>query len=154
MINEDPIAFREDMTAIYDNTPTVVVLALTKGSRILAIKRNSDPGKGLWALPGGYHMRGETWQEAGIRELKEETGINITIDPRLIKLHRVYTDHYNNNVIFGHYIVDWTHEVKLEPNENEVEQVMFVDSEWIKANLGFWAFPTHAVTALDVLDDI
>ena len=39
-----------------------------------AVKR-SDNGK--IALPGGYQMQGETWQQAGAREIFEETGIKI-----------------------------------------------------------------------------
>jgi ADP-ribose pyrophosphatase YjhB (NUDIX family) len=34
-------------------------------------------GQGRLALPGGYQMLGQTWQEAGGREVLEETGVAI-----------------------------------------------------------------------------
>ena len=50
---------------IYDNTPTTVfVLATNAAGELLVIRRAKQPGYGLLGLPGGYQMRGETWQEA------------------------------------------------------------------------------------------
>ena len=43
---------------------------------ILLIKRKNDPGKGEWALPGGFVEVGETIMESAYRELEEETGIS------------------------------------------------------------------------------
>ncbi len=34
-------------------------------------------GQGRLALPGGYQMLGQTWQEAGAREVLEETDVAI-----------------------------------------------------------------------------
>lgn len=38
-------------------------------------------GQGRLALPGGYQMLGQTWQEAGAREVLEETGVAIEPAP-------------------------------------------------------------------------
>lgn len=46
--------------------------------KILMIKRKHNPGKGCWALPGGFKNRNETFFQAAIRELDEETGIALT----------------------------------------------------------------------------
>jgi ADP-ribose pyrophosphatase YjhB (NUDIX family) len=52
---------------------TVVLIPVDDG--ILAIRRAIPPHRGMLALPGGYINLGETWQQAGAREVLEETGI-------------------------------------------------------------------------------
>ena len=42
---------------------------------ILLVKRGREPGRGLWAVPGGKVEWGETLAEAVQREVREETGI-------------------------------------------------------------------------------
>ena len=53
----------------------VAVSALIHENKTLLIKRNKPPFKGLWGLPGGKVRFGEHVDEAAIREIKEETGI-------------------------------------------------------------------------------
>ena len=45
--------------------------------KVLLIKRGKTPGKGLYALPGGFVNQNETLKECALRELKEETGLVI-----------------------------------------------------------------------------
>ncbi len=47
---------------------------------ILLIRRGNEPYKDMWALPGGFVNEGETSAEAAVRELQEETGVNIGVD--------------------------------------------------------------------------
>ena len=54
---------------------SVVILPVDDG--VLVVRRNIPPQIGQLALPGGYINRGESWQQAGARELAEETGIII-----------------------------------------------------------------------------
>jgi 8-oxo-dGTP diphosphatase len=56
------------------------VLALTQDNRALLVKRNIDPAKGSWCLPGGFMETGETPQQTAIRECKEETGFDVEIN--------------------------------------------------------------------------
>ncbi|MER8186839.1 NUDIX domain-containing protein [Kitasatospora sp. NPDC094015] len=42
---------------------------------LVVIRRTIEPGLGELALPGGYVDFGESWQQAAVRELREETGI-------------------------------------------------------------------------------
>lgn len=56
---------------------------------VLMIERGAQPGKGQWALPGGFLDQNETVRECAIRELIEETKIDIprkvlegSIDPK------------------------------------------------------------------------
>lgn len=42
-------------------------------------QRNIEPHKGEWALTGGYIDKGEAWQEALVREVREEIGLETDI---------------------------------------------------------------------------
>ena len=60
---------------IFVTADSVVVCS----GHILMIKRRAEPGKGLWALPGGYVNANtdKSVQEAALRELREETGLKV-----------------------------------------------------------------------------
>jgi bifunctional NMN adenylyltransferase/nudix hydrolase len=58
---------------IFQTTDSVVL----QGGHVLLIQRGFAPGKGLWALPGGFINPKETLEDCVIRELLEETKIKI-----------------------------------------------------------------------------
>lgn len=58
---------------------TVDAVVLCSG-HVLVVRRRAFPGKGLFALPGGFVDRGERIEDATYRELKEETGIRFPLD--------------------------------------------------------------------------
>ncbi len=78
-----------------DNTtwrnPIPVSVALVPiADGLLGVRRGIEPKKGQLALPGGYHNFGETWQEALVRELEEETGA--IVHAQSVELFNVATD--------------------------------------------------------------
>lgn len=48
-----------------------------KGLKVLLIMRGNEPYKGHWAFPGGFLNPDETAEEGALRELKEETGLEV-----------------------------------------------------------------------------
>lgn len=56
----------------------VGVVVIDDGN-ILLIRRGRDPGRGLWAVPGGKVQRGERLREAARREAMEETGLTVEV---------------------------------------------------------------------------
>ncbi len=58
------------------------------GEGVVLVRRGKEPFRGKLALPGGFVECGETVEEAVVREVKEETGLEV--EP--IKLVGVYSD--------------------------------------------------------------
>jgi len=50
---------------------------VTTSGHVLVVERKTNPGKGLYALPGGFLKPNEFVQDGMLRELKEETGIRV-----------------------------------------------------------------------------
>lgn len=59
----------------YRNPLPVAVLLVPTSAGLLAVRRGIQPKLGQLALPGGYIDFGETWMEACVREVREETGL-------------------------------------------------------------------------------
>ncbi|MGM1048125.1 MAG: NUDIX domain-containing protein [Bacillota bacterium] len=58
----------------------VGAVILDENSRILLVLRKKSPEAGYWSLPGGKVEYMETVENAVIREIKEELGIDIEIE--------------------------------------------------------------------------
>lgn len=56
-----------------------VGVALVEDGKILLVKRGRDPGRGLWAVPGGKVRHGEPMRDAARREVREETGLDVEV---------------------------------------------------------------------------
>jgi 8-oxo-dGTP diphosphatase len=63
----------------FANPKVAAVVFIEDGSRVLLIKRAVDPERGKWALPGGFVDFGEDPRLAAVREVVEETGLNVEI---------------------------------------------------------------------------
>ncbi len=79
----------------------VILVPIQENGRrgVLAVRRSIPPRIGEIALPGGYINFGESWQEAGAREVFEETGVSI--DPAEIVEYRVRSAPDGTLIIFG-----------------------------------------------------
>lgn len=63
--------------------PCVGAVIRDDAGRLLLIVRGHDPGKGLWSIPGGRIEPGETPEQAVVREVREETGLDVSCGPLL-----------------------------------------------------------------------
>jgi ADP-ribose pyrophosphatase YjhB (NUDIX family) len=70
-------------------------------NKIVLVKRAISPGYGKWVVPGGFVDRGETPQEAAVRETLEET----TLEVRVTSLLNVYA-YPGSTVIVLAYLAD------------------------------------------------
>lgn len=61
--------------------PTFVTTdaVVVHSGHVLLVRRRAEPGKGLWALPGGFVGQSETLLNACLRELKEETRLKLPL---------------------------------------------------------------------------
>lgn len=101
---------------------------ITQGDKILLIKRKNHPGKGLFAIPGGFVESNETFEQAAYRELKEETNLSISLEE--FKKYLVKTKIYDHPrrsiasriVTMAHLIVlPEDLEVKFKAGDDAVE---------------------------------
>ena len=62
----------------YPSRPFLAVsAAIVRDGKVLAVRRARKPALNLYTLPGGGVEIGETLQEAVIREVREETGLDV-----------------------------------------------------------------------------
>lgn len=60
-------------------TTRVSVIVISDDQKILLVKHRKG-SRQYWVLPGGRLEYGETFQECGVREVKEETGLDVAVD--------------------------------------------------------------------------
>lgn len=110
-INKKNLLLCPNCGFIFWNNPKPVTSAiLEKDGKILMIKRSKEPLKDYWVLPGGYINYEEKSEDALIREIKEETNLDISIislvgvyqidnDPGGINLDIIYKGLINSGVL-------------------------------------------------------
>ena len=77
-----------------DEPPLAIVLGVViRDGRILVQPRTGDPGLGDgWELPGGKREAGEADAEALVREVEEETGLEVRVEDLLCAFTHTYPD--------------------------------------------------------------
>lgn len=99
-------------------------------------QRGIEPKKGGWALPGGFVNFGETWQQAIVRELQEEVGLETKESD--FKLFDIVTVGNGNMLIFVTHKGVNSDQIKFEVNH----EVMAVQYPILPNHLEL-CFPSH-----------
>jgi 8-oxo-dGTP diphosphatase len=77
--------------------------AIFRDGRVLIAERGGGPGKGSWSLPGGKIEPGETAVEAALREVREETGLEVALAGLLDVHNAIRTD--SDGAVLHHYVI-------------------------------------------------
>ena len=113
----------------YPDLPLVGVGALVmKDDMVLLVKRQTEPGKGLWSIPGGLVELGETALEAAKREVKEETSLDIEIK-ELIGVFDSMTYDDAGRLRFHYVLIDYLAHAKGGSLKGNAE---VADVRWVK----------------------
>jgi ADP-ribose pyrophosphatase YjhB (NUDIX family) len=92
---------------LYPEQPVVGVGAvIICDSKILLERRKNEPGKGKWSIPGGLVELGESAEEAAIREVMEETSLEVE-EPMLIDVVDNVTRDENDEIKYHFVIIDY-----------------------------------------------
>jgi len=102
-------------TCIKPDYLQLVTVAPVWGRKILLIHRQSEPFAGMYSIPGGHKEKDESYEEAGRRELGEETGIKAE---KLIPLV-VFIDHDHKLECHGFKFVSEDGSFSNPPDEEQ-----------------------------------
>jgi len=83
--------------------PVVVSAVRNKDGEIFVARRNTEPGKNRWALPGGFIELNESPEEACLRELEEETSLKGRVK-RLIGVYIQNIRYYGSILVVAYEI--------------------------------------------------
>ena len=91
--------FQEDHKKLWAGSPfpptfNTVDAVVTRSGFILLVRRGDFPGKGLLALPGGYLDVTETLETSMLRELHEETDLDLATLEQWITARKTFDDPY------------------------------------------------------------
>ena len=78
---------------------------IVQDGRVLLVQRGRDPMKGQWTLPGGVLEVGESLVEGVIREVREETGLDVEVLELVELLDRIHRE--DGRVRFHYVIADY-----------------------------------------------
>lgn len=83
-----------------------VGVVIVCNGRILLEKRKNEPGKGKWSIPGGLVELGEEVEQTVIREVREETGLEVG-DPEHIDVVSNLEMDENGRIKYHFVIIDY-----------------------------------------------
>lgn len=106
-------------------------------NKILLIKRRTVPFRGFWALPGGRVDPGETVEQTIVREVKEETGLDVEIAGKIGEYHE---QGVQDGVEYDYYPTCFLVKVvggEIKRQESEIEEIKLFSLNEVPETLAF-----------------
>ena len=67
----------------FDDPKVAVGVLATRRGKLVLVQRDQEPHRGSWSFPSGFVDAGEGLEQAAIREVSEETGLEVRIQRQL-----------------------------------------------------------------------
>ena len=118
-----------------------------KDGRFLLGKRNKANANGLWVIPGGGVRYGETIKEAAVREIKEETNLDIELVKAIGFKEIINLPGNYHTIVFFHLAKPKNSDLKASEDcseagfftIDEIKKMDIVESvEWCLRKAGYW----------------
>lgn len=118
---------KEEWEASIERVGVVVGCLIKKEDKYLLVQENQESARGLWNLPAGHVDKDESFEEAVIREVKEETGFDVKLIAHIALYHESASKSikhvYSAEITAG----------KLSAQEGEILSVAWLTYEEIQA---------------------
>jgi 8-oxo-dGTP diphosphatase len=98
--------------------------------RVLLVRRGQEPLKGEWSLPGGAVEVGETLEAALVREVREETSLDVVVGPVVEVLDSIRRD-AGGRAQYHYVIVDYACRVRAGTPTAAVRGTDADDVQWV-----------------------
>ena len=98
--------------------------------RVLLVRRGQEPLKGEWSLPGGAVEVGETLEAALVREVREETSLDVVVGPVVEVLDSIRHD-ADGRAQYHYVIVDYACRVRAGTPTAAVRGTDADDVQWV-----------------------
>lgn len=118
----------------YNNPAVATSIALVKDGKILLAKRKIEPEKGKWDILGGFVDSGESIEESVVREMKEETNLDVEIEEYLGSVSDIYGGRPSLPVLFK---VKMKNKNQVPIPQDDVEDLKWFSLNEIPSNLAF-----------------
>lgn len=118
---------RQEWEASIERVGVVVGCLVKQDDKYLLVQENQESARGLWNLPAGHVDKGESLEEAAIREVKEETGFDVRLLAHIALYHESAAKSvkhvYSAEIVGG----------ELAAQEGEIQRVEWLNFEEVEA---------------------